>query len=387
MAMRRLVLRSSANVSDALGALTARHNSVVAVVKNTREADATTSILVATLLTAGAGSWWWLRRAETAPTKRRAAFDIGSGATKLMIADVRGTTVTNELFGQEIPVSFAVDWKQSSEGKLSYRIQEKGLDVLKGFIEKCDELKVPADARSAIATEVFRKAANGGEYLSKVRKLGIPVKILTQEEEAAVGFMTGVAVQDGPADEVVCWDSGGASFQISSRSGKGGLQRYLGELGTGVVTHILVDSVQGKNFAAGEMPNPVKREDADKLIEELKRKIPDAPAWLRNGRITALGGPNSMFVVTSQALGQATYGPSDVRRALTATLGLEDSKLAAMPFCQGANREPPAYVVPKICLLLAVMEHCDIKEVQVRSAIGSCPGMLVSDDFFAQAST
>ena len=48
----------------------------------------------------------------------------------------------------------------------------------------------------------------------------------------------------------------------------------------------------------------------------------------------------------------------------------------------GDLREPPGYIVPKLALLLAVMEHCEMREVQFCSTIGSCPGLLVSEEFF-----
>ena len=51
---------------------------------------------------------------------------------------------------------------------------------------------------------------------------------------------------------------------------------------------------------------------------------------------------------------------------------------------KGDLREPPSFVVPKIALLLAVMEHCELQEVDFCSTIGSCPGMLISDDFFVE---
>lgn len=51
-------------------------------------------------------------------------------------------------------------------------------------------------------------------------------------------------------------------------------------------------------------------------------------------------------------------------------------------WAQGDLREPPGYIVPKLALLLAVMEHCEMTEVHFCSTIGSCPGLLVSEQFF-----
>merc|ERR1711988_590878 len=53
-------------------------------------------------------------------TVRRAAFDIGSAATKLLVAEVDpdAGTIRKVLFGQEIPVAFSVAWKSSPDGSL-----------------------------------------------------------------------------------------------------------------------------------------------------------------------------------------------------------------------------------------------------------------------------
>lgn len=101
---------------------------------------------------------------------RRAAFDIGSGATKLVIADVANSMVRKQLFGKELPVPFGTAWKQSKDNSLSEEVQTRGLEALRGLIDECEKHDVPLFARCAIATEVFRKASNGQMYLERVKK-------------------------------------------------------------------------------------------------------------------------------------------------------------------------------------------------------------------------
>eukprot|EP00434_Breviolum_minutum_P010151 symbB.v1.2.008959.t1/scaffold508.1/size221222/8 len=299
--------------------------------------------------------------------RRRAAFDIGSGATKLMIADVDGSSVAKELFAKEIPVAFAIDWKQSSDGNLSDAIQEKGLSVLRSLIAECEANDVPQTARCAIATEVFRQAGNGAAYLEKVLKeLSLPVQVLSQQQEAEIGYSTAVALSDVPS--VICWDSGGASFQITMRDADG-LQGYLGGLGTGVVTSILVEDVQGQSLASKPTPNPVSSVEAEKLVVQLKSRLDEGPGWLKSSIVTAIGGPNSMFCVAFEALGKRQYTSSDIHTVLKDIVGKSDEELSSKPFCQGDLREPPGYILPKIALLLAVMEHCGIAEVHFCSQI------------------
>lgn len=162
---------------------------------------------------------------------RRAAFDIGSGSTKLQCSDcelmidpytsaVTQTRILKDLYGIERPVQFGADLKCSSDGKLSKRIQQEGLAVFKELKSEADALG--ASEFHAIATEVFRKAANGAEYLESIQDLGVHVTILTQEMEAELGFgsVQAVLAVNGGSPAQCVWDSGGMSGITSTRAGK-----------------------------------------------------------------------------------------------------------------------------------------------------------------------
>lgn len=119
---------------------------------------------------------------------RRASFDIGSGSTKLQISDVCLNTgkLINKLYGIEKPLAYGIDLVKSNDGNLTENIQLKGLNILLEL--KLEAEKMNCFKYSAIATEVFRKAKNGYDYLERVKEIGIPVRILTQHEEAEIGF-------------------------------------------------------------------------------------------------------------------------------------------------------------------------------------------------------
>lgn len=123
---------------------------------------------------------------------RRAAFDIGSGAMKVQIADVRQScaaapaTIVRLLHGEEVPVKFGVDLSKQPSGNLTEGIRARGLEVLARLVST-------ARARGAVgpfpgvATEVFRKAKNGPAYLDELRTLGVKVECVPQETEAWLG--------------------------------------------------------------------------------------------------------------------------------------------------------------------------------------------------------
>ena len=76
----------------------------------------------------------------------------------------------------------------------------------------------------------------------------------------------------------------------------------------------------------------------DVLLSKLKETLPTAPTWLRKSTVAAIGGPNSMFCVACEALGQREYTASAIREVLLDVTGKSDNELLLRPFCQGCGR-------------------------------------------------
>lgn len=140
--------------------------------------------------------------------------------------------------------------------------------------------------------------------------------------------------------------------------------------------------MQGQSLSSKPTPNPVSSGEAEKLVAQLKSRLDEGPKWLKGSKVTAIGGPNSMFCIAFEALGKRHFNSTEICTVLNSLIGQSDEQLSTQAFCQGDLREAPGYILPKIALLLSVMEHCEIAEVHFCSAIGSCAGLLISDDFF-----
>jgi len=217
--------------------------------------------------------------------RRKTAIDIGSGSSKIQIADVRTSdgSLLHELYSDERPCAFGIDWKTSVDGKLSSEIQEKGIGILREYINISE--RHGAVVIHAVATEVFRKCGNGPAYLERVRQLGINVQLVTQELEAELGFRSVISAHGCSESEAVVWDSGGASFQITSTSGESqGLRIYKGSLGTSVALATLIEEVRGLTMTR-ELSgiNPITSKEISKLIEYLTNKLEAIPDWLLKG--------------------------------------------------------------------------------------------------------
>ena len=79
---------------------------------------------------------------------------------------------------------------------------------------------------------------------------------------------------------MVVWDSGGGSFQITTKSDDG-LKHFLGDFAVAAVTKMCAEDAQGKDYATAASTNPVSPSETAKLIELIRARVPNPrPSWL-----------------------------------------------------------------------------------------------------------
>jgi exopolyphosphatase / guanosine-5'-triphosphate,3'-diphosphate pyrophosphatase len=279
----------------------------------------------------------------------RAAFDIGSGSTKMQVSEVEiidedeassdiGTdkaTIVSVLYGLERPVPFGFAFQRSTDGTVSESVMEAGLQVLREL--KAVAQSMHAGEYSAVATEVFRKASNGSVYLDRVvNELGIPVRMVSQDKEASLGFNSAVVMCPPSigldSQDAVVYDSGGASMQITKRMEDKSYQSYMAALGTSVSNAILVTEILRASLDQTSTVNPVAHEHAEELIRLLIDRLDEhVPSWLKDRSIViAAAGANSIFKVCCDVLGggRTSFVLEDARRALSLSVAKTDDEIA-----------------------------------------------------------
>ena len=65
----------------------------------------------------------------------------------------------------------------------------------------------------AVATAAVREAANGGEFVRRVRELDVPLRVISPEAEAALSYRS-AAYRFGPEDRMLVADIGGGSLEL-----------------------------------------------------------------------------------------------------------------------------------------------------------------------------
>lgn len=180
---------------------------------------------------------------------RRAAFDVGSAACKILVADVdlhAGSVpaITNTVLSERVAVPLSDDLAQGQGACFSERSLMELREVLLEFKRQAEELG--AEQFAGIATAAFREASNGAAFLLQLREEGLPIRILSQKREALLGFLTANHLcPEIPAYDIVSWDCGGGSFQITTEVSPE-WDSWMKPLGTSVAKTLLLTKVRGQ---------------------------------------------------------------------------------------------------------------------------------------------
>lgn len=309
--------------------------------------------------------------------ERRATIDVGSNATKITIADVdmKAQKIEAIIWEESFPVPYQASLSASPNGIFDEQIRAEGLRTFHHIKEILDSYQVHRIA--AVATAAFRNAANGKEFADEVYKeTGIPLRVIPQGEEAALAFFSGVqASQIDPANLIV-WDIGGGSFQISTVNEKGEFIYFLGAFGSVTFRNHIIEKIQHKDVHEVTSPNPMTEQNikaADSYARSLARQADRIVKEKVKHPEKVIVGIGNLFANSIGPLGDGGFViRKDLRSYVRGAEGLTDDELGN-PF---ANVD-----VPNAILVLGFMKALHIHEIQILNT-KTTRGMLIYPDYF-----
>ena len=234
-----------------------------------------------------------------ADTKRFAAIDIGTNTILLLIAELEtdGSFQVLDDRAEITRLGAGVDRAR----QIGPEGERRSLEVLKSYLETCRSLGV--DEIAAVGTSALRDARNTGVFKTRLkRELGLDLRVLSGEEEAAYSYQ---AVQKGLAlgeKEVLVVDVGGGSTELIWGQG-GALHRSISlDLGSVRLTERFL------------LSDPVREEECARLTTAIDRELqPLLVDWGVGGGFHAIVGIAGTFTTLAAIeKGLRRYSHSEV---------------------------------------------------------------------------
>lgn len=233
------------------------------------------------------------------------AVDIGSHTIRLLVGayDPRGTVhpVHHERHVARLAQGY------SERGTLTEEAMARALTVMRGV---SDRLKTfPLQALRCGATGVVRRAANGSDFIRRVRETtGWKVSILTEEQEALLSLQGMVSVLKPPDGPLVCFDLGGSSTEFALVDGEPRCPLWVGSVfvGAATLTEAFLGcapvSAQRLREAADHARRAIR--PAVEAIQELLRR-----RWTPEVKPILAGTAGTVTTLAAMDAGMAEYVP------------------------------------------------------------------------------
>lgn len=289
--------------------------------------------------------------------ERVAAIDVGSNTILFTVAEYdpsRGLVVIDE--GEDQPRLGA---GLASTGRLSEAAMQRALDALGRVRETCRRHGV--QRISAAATAAVREAANGTEFVERVRALDIPLRVISPETEAALSYRSAAYRFPGPQRSIVA-DIGGGSLELVGAAYGGVRMSHSLPLGAVRLTEL--------GLPLGQL--------RDHISQFLRNAI---PAEWRDSRIIGSGGTfatlGSIILARRGLEGQPVHGVT----VTTAEVTLLLETLAALSPDQrrntpGLKPQRADIIVAGFAVIVELLNQVGAAEVTV-SGFGVRDGLLL----------
>lgn len=312
----------------------------------------------------------------------RAAIDIGSGSTRIKVAKVDRckNKVLTVLLEREEKVDYKEDLVKSRRDHFSDEIMATGLATLRSLKTEAD--KFSPEEYVSVATAAFREAKNGQKFIEKIDvELWINARIITQAEEALLGFYGSANNMGTTPENTVIWDIGGSSQQIVKYNGNNHFEVYEGKLGSVPFKEYIIKKIKRQHTYS---PNPINSyqaklaaEYAEKNAEKtVKKGIREFLQNTKNVKVLGIGGVH-YFSIRNQVdpTGEKdTYTIGDVEKTLKSKLGKTDNDLGNPQYVQTD--------VSNLILVFGYMKALNIYEVRP-AKINMTDGLILNDKYWA----
>jgi len=273
------------------------------------------------------------------PSRHYAALDLGTNNCRLLIARPSGGGfAVVDAFSRVVRLGEGL----AATGRLSDAAVERTVAALRVCADKLRRRNVTL-ARS-VATEACRQAANGADFIARVREeTGIRLDIISAEEEARLAVLGCHALIEPGEDPALVFDIGGGSTELVLIDTSGPLPRVLDwhSAPWGVVS--LTESAGGGDTEAERQEAYDRmRALATESFAAFARRLPRGVTRPRllgtSGTVTTLASVHLGLSHYDRAAVDGLIAPAAAMRAISTRLSSLSVPERAKVGCIGAER-------------------------------------------------
>ncbi|MCB9060469.1 MAG: hypothetical protein H6622_02975 [Halobacteriovoraceae bacterium] len=303
---------------------------------------------------------------------KRAAFDIGSGSTKVKVAlvDVCKSLIKKNLFEKSIKIDFNEELERSS-----FSFSENFVDNAISRIHNLLRQAKSFDPTSivGVATSAIRNSNNGRDFVIKLKtKTGLNTKIITQEEEAKIGFYGALASTKYSKDSILVWDIGGGSMQFMAINDQGRERIQKGKLASVTFKNNIINDIQKSKKLS---PNPISKDDFKRSFEFAKNLAAESVdkdffELIPKKKILGIGSVH--YYSVSKQVGKKTYSKLNIDKKIKKLLNKTDKQIG------GSYADTQ---VSNLILVSAFMEQLGIGKVHALR-VNNTDGVLINNQYW-----
>ncbi len=295
-----------------------------------------------------------------------AAVDVGTNTVRMLVAARDGGRL-RPLFRMRRITGLGRALRET--GAIAGREFTDSVAALRSFRREMDRLGVDPGRVRACGTAALREASNRAAFLAAAAGAGVPVEVISSEEEARLTW-TGVTGGHGGGSGAVVMDVGGGSTEFIA--GPGGGQSV--SLPIGVV--VLCD-----DFRLSDPPAPWQLRNLKYYLAE--RIAAGTRAWGRRAFRRLVGTAGTFTTLAALDMKMTAYRPERIDGyAMTARQvrdwerrlgGMTAVGILALP---GMERGRERYIVPGLCEAVAAMDRFGVTKLEISDA-GLLEGILL----------
>ena len=287
--------------------------------------------------------------------RRTAVVDLGSNSFRLVVFTAGdGWWKRTDEIHEAVRIGEGAD----ATGALQPEPMERALRTIELFAHFVRATGLEGADVDAVATSAIRAASNREEFLERAHGCGLPIRVLSEEEEARAGYLA--AVNSSSIEDGAVLDLGGGSLQLVRVDGRRAADLRSWRLGAVRMTE--------RFLADGE---PASEKALAKLRDHVAGELADAP-WVAGcgSRLVGVGGTIRNLAVAAQiAAGLPTFG---VQGFVLERAALDElvAGLAAIPASErrrfpGIKSARGDLILAGAATVQAVLEHGGFDGVEV----------------------